>query len=446
MILSGASAETMTVLMLGSVFILFLLGVPVAFALGGAAVVFGFFTLGVPSFTIIYTRVYAQLLSYGLLAVPLFVIMGSILETTGLARGFYDALYLSLGRIPGGLALSTVLVGTALAAALGVITASVAMLTIVALPSLVHKGYDKSLASGTVCASGCLGILIPPSVMLVVYGPMAEVSVGRLFMGAIGPGLLLSAMYCIYILVRCSLKPNDAPRIPKEETAVPLGYKLKRLMIAILPVSFLILAVLGSIFFGVAPPTQAAAVGAVGAFALALAQRSLTWKNLKSIMLDTLRTSSFVYVIGTMAVAFVGVFLANGCGRVLTDFLVSVPGGRWGSFAAVMLIVFVLGMFLNWLAILFILVPLISPLALALEFNPVWFAIMVCVMLQAGFLTPPMAMAVFICKGTAPPELGIEMNDIIRGVIPFVLIILVGVVLCIIIPDIINWLPNHMFG
>ncbi len=443
--MSGVSAEAITVIMLGSVFLLFLLGVPVAFALGGAAVVFGFLTIGPPSFTIIYTRIYSMLLNYGLLAVPMFVFMGSVLERTGLARDFYNALYLVLGRVPGGLAISTVLVGTALAAALGVITASVAMLTIVALPSLIAKGYSRSLATGTVCASGCLGILIPPSVMLVVYGPMAELSVGRLFMGAIGPGLLLAALYCLYIMVRCTLRPDDAPKIPIEEAAVPLGFKLKQLAVSIVPVALLILAVLGSIFFGIAPPTQAAAVGAVGAVLLALAQRSLNLQALRHIMLTTLRTSAFVYVIGSMAVAFVGVFLVNGGGQVITNLLLQAPGDRWGAFGAIMLVVFVMGMFLNWLAIMFILIPLITPMAVLLQFDPIWFAIMVCLMLQTGFLTPPMSMAIFICKGTADPELGITLTHIIRGVVPYVAIILAALMLCIGFPDIISWLPQQMF-
>ncbi len=442
--MSELSPEIITIVMLGGLFVGILIGYPVGIIVGGMGLIVGWLILGPPTLGIIYNRFYSILLSYTFLAVPLFTFMGILLQHSGIAGALYDTLHMLFGRFRGGLAISTVLLGTILAACLGVITASVATLTLFALPPMINRGYDKSLASGAVCAGGCLGILIPPSVMLVIYGPMAQISVGKLFMGAIFPGILLAILYCIYIAVRCRFQPEIAPSISPEETKISITKKIRMLLTSLVPPVVLIMSVLGSIFFGVAPPTEAAAVGAFGALVLTLAYRKFNWQMLKGATLETFRVTGFVMLIGTMAAAFVGVFLSAGCGEVVQNLILRAPGGNWGAFATVMFIVFILGFFINWLAIVFIIVPIVSPIVLILGFDPVWFAIMVCVNLQMCFMTPPMATSIYICHGTSPPELGLTIGHIIRGVAPFVVLIIIGLGICIAFPDLILWLPSRM--
>lgn len=419
-------------------------GYPLAFVVGSVGLGLGYLLLGGATFEILYFRFYSLCHNYPLLAVPLFTFMGVALQRSGIADALYDALYLWLGKLRGGLAINTILFGTILAACLGVITASVTILTVIALSPMVKRGYDKSIASGAVCAGGTLGILIPPSVMLVVYGPMAMVSVGKLFMGAIFPGLLLATMYCSYIAVRCWLKPELGPPIPVEEGQVPFRVKTLKLLYSLLPPAILFLSVMGSIFFGVAPPTEAAAVGAAVAILLAIAYRKFSWDLVKYTTLETLRISTFVMTIGCLSFALVGVFISAGCGDVVAQAIMSVPGGRWGAFALIMFFVFILGMFIDWIGITFIMVPVLAPIVPALGFDPLWFGIMFCVNLQMAFLTPPFAYSIFVCRGTAEPELGVTTMDIIRGVIPYVIMIMVGLGLLIAFPQIVLWLPSIM--
>lgn len=419
-------------------------GYPLAFVVGSVGLGLGYLLLGGAAFEILYSRFYSLCHNYPLLAVPLFTFMGVALQRSGIADALYDALYLWLGRLRGGLAINTILFGTILAACLGVITASVTILTVIALSPMVKRGYDKSIASGAVCAGGTLGILIPPSVMLVVYGPMAMVSVGKLFMGAIFPGLLLATMYCSYIAVRCWLKPELGPPIPVEEGQVPFRVKTLKLLYSLLPPAILFLSVMGSIFFGIAPPTEAAAVGAAVVILLAIAYRKFSWDLVKHTTLETLRISTFVMTIGCLSFALVGVFISAGCGDVVEQAIMSVPGGRWGAFALMMLIVFILGMFIDWIGITFIMVPVLAPIVPTLGFDPLWFGIMFCVNLQMAFLTPPFAYSIFVCRGTAEPELGVTTMDIIRGVIPYVIMIMVGLGLLIAFPQIVLWLPSIM--
>jgi len=440
-----SSPEIIVVLMLGSLLIGVLLGYPISIVIGGVGLVSGYFLWGDIVFRLLFQRFYTLTLSYTMLAVPLFIFMGEMLERSGITERLYDTLHLWLAKLKGGLAITTILLGTVLAACVGVIGASVTMLALIALPAMIKRGYDKSLACGSVCAGGTLGILIPPSIMLVTYGPMANVSVGKLFAGAFGPGLLLSLFYCSYIGIRCAVQPELGPVPPSEEIErASLGEKIKKLIIAVLPVTALILSVLGSIFFGIAAPTEAAAVGAFTSILLAACYRHLNWKTLKSAMINTLKITSMIMFLAVMAYSFVGVFMRAGCGDVIANVIMSAPGGRWGVFALIMFIIFILGFFLDWLGIIFIIVPIISPVVSVLGFDPVWFGIMVCINLQMAFMTPPMAAAMFYLKGSAPKELGVTMPDIIRGVVPFVLIIIITLILCIIYPQIITWLPSLM--
>ncbi len=442
------SPEIITFLMLGGVLGLVLTGFPIGLVIGSVAFLVGTLIFGPQiTFNILYSRLYELTLNYPYLAVPLFTFMGVILEHSGIAEDLYNALYEWLSGFKGGLAVVTVIVGTILAACLGTITASVTILTLIALAPMVKRGYDKSLASGTIVAAGTLGILIPPSIMLVVYGPQAGVSVGKMFMGAIFPGLILSGLYITYIAIRCYLNPELGPPIPEAERhKISSWQKTIKLLKAVAPTVLIILAVLGTIYTGIAPPTEAAAMGSFAVVILAIVYRKFTWDLVKHSALEVLRVSAFVLLIAGLSYAFVGVFMSAGCGEVVNRLIMSVPGGRWGAFAMVMMIVFVLGMFIEWIGIVFIIVPVFSPILLKLGFDPLWAAMMICINLQMAFMTPPMAMSIFVCRGTAPPELGLTMADIIKGVIPHIIIVAFCLILCILFPQIITWLPEKMIG
>ena len=439
------SPELVTIIMLGGVLVFVMTGFPLAYVIGAIGVVMGIFLCGLGGVGEIFVlRTYRLMSNYVLFAVPLFVFMGSMLERSGIIEKLYATLYLWLGGFRGGLAVVTVLVGTVMAATVGVITASVTLLTLIALPSMIKRGYSKSFASAACVSGGVLGILIPPSIMIVVYGPMAEVSVGKMFFGAFVPGFILAAGYTAYIVIRAFAQPDIGPPVPVEERAVPFLKKTVMLAASLVPPAILIMSVLGAIFFGIASPTEAAAAGAFMATILTIAYRRFNWPVLRDVMTTTIRLSGFILLVGCMSFAFVGVFLGYGCGEVVTNFILGVPGGKWGAFGIIMFIVFLLGFFIDWIGILFIMVPIITPIFEALGFDPIWAAVIVCVNLQTSFMTPPFAMGIYICRGAADPSLGIVVMDIIRGIIPYVLIVLVVIVLLCLFPQIITWLPGLM--
>lgn len=438
------SKELIAALMLGGLLVGVLTGFPLAFVMGAVAVFFGFMVWGGGVSQLLYTRIFMVLSNYVILAVPLFVFMGLMLERSGITEKLYDALYLWLGPFRGGLAIATVLIGTILAACVGIIAASVTMLSVIAVPSMVKRGYSKSLATGATCAGGSLGILIPPSIMLVFYGPMAGISVGKLFFAAFPAGLLLSVLYVSYIAIRSFVQPSIAPSVPSEETAVSFTKKTRVLLYSLAPPVILILAVLGTIFFGIAAPTEAAGVGAFVATLLALVYGRLNWRVLKETGLLTVKSCGMIFLFVVMSIAFVGVFIGAGGNEVVANVILATPGGKWGAFAAIMVITFILGMFIDWLGIVFIMVPIITPLTEVLGFDPLWFSMMIIVNLQMSFMTPPYAPAIFICRGAVPEELGIVTADIIRGILPFVLLVVVGLGLFIAFPQILLWLPAQM--
>ncbi len=439
------SPELVTIIMMGGILVGVLFGYPLAIVVGGIGIVMGVLLFGINiSLELIYQRLFSLINNYILLAVPGFIFMGVMLGYSGITERMFSALYLWLSGFRGGLAITTVLLGTILAACVGIIGASVTALAIIALPAMVRRGYSKSFACGAVCAGGTLGILIPPSIMLVVYGPMAALSVGKLFFGAFCPGFMLSAMYCTYVAIHSFIKPHIAPAVPLEERAVPWLKKTTDLVTSMVPPAVLILAVLGSIFLGVAAPTEAAAVGALAATLMAVAYGRFSFKVLKDTATETVKVTGMVLLIGATAFAFVGIFIRAGGGDIVEQTILSAPGGKWGIFAIIMFIVFLLGYFIDWLGILFIVVPIITPVGDALGFDKLWFAMMICVNLQTSFLTPPFAYAIFYLRGAADPSLGVETGHIIRGVIPYVLIILVGLGLLIAFPQIILWLPGQM--
>jgi len=437
--------ELVLVIMLGGVVVLSVTGFPLAFCIGSLALVVGFLVAGDLAFNIIYTRFVTIITKYAIVAVPGFLFMGVILEEARVTDRLYSSLEICMGGLRGGLAVVTVLTGTLLATAVGIIGASVTMLTLVALPEMVKRGYSKELSCGSICAGGCLGILIPPSVMLVFYGTMAEMSVGKLFMAAFIPGFMLSGLYVTYILIRARVSPNVAPLAPAEtRRGVSLGRKFRLLLTSVLPVAAIALAVLGTIFMGIATPTEAAGVGAVACLLLAVAYRRLTWSVLRAAALRTLKLVAMVKIVVGFAYAFVGIFFYAGCGFVLKEMLMAVPGGPYAVLAVILLVIFVLGFVIDWIGIIFIIVPVVMPIAPALGFDPFWLAIMICVTLQTAFMTPPVASAIYYCKGAADPALGIEISHIIRGCIPFVLIILFTLVLLAVFPQIALWLPEQM--
>jgi len=440
------SPEMVVIIMLGGLLVLVMLGFPLGYVVGFLGFVVGVMIYGEHIAQMFYLRTYRLMMNYVMLAVPLFVFMGSMLERSGIIERLYESLYLWLGGLRGGLAIVTVLVGTIMAATVGVITASVTLLTLVALPSMVKRGYSKSFAAGACTAGGILGILIPPSIMIVIYGPMAAISVGKMFFGAFIPGLILASLYVSYIVVRSIMQPHIAPPVPVEQRAVPFVQKTKMLLVSIVPVALLITSVLGVIFMGIAPPTEAAGVGAFAAILLTIAYRRFSFDVLKEVMSMTLKLSGFIFLVGTMSYAYTGIFLGARGGEVVTRIIMSMPGGQWGAFAVIMFIIFMLGFFIDWIGILFIMVPIITPIFEVLGFDPVWAAIMVCVNLQTSFMTPPFAMGIYICRGAADPSLGVTVADIIRGVIPYVLLVLIAIVLLISFPQLITWLPGMMIS
>lgn len=438
------SPEIVTVGMFTALLLGVLTGFPLALPIGGVGLITGYLLFGPNAFDLIYSRLYAIITDYGFMAVPLFVFMGNMLEKSGIAEKMYDAVYIWFGKFRGGLAITSILIGTIMAACVGIIAASITMLTLVALPAMMKRGYDKGLATGSIIAGGSLGILIPPSIMLIIYGPVAWISVGKLFMAAFMPGFLLSGLYMLYIAIRAYLQPSMAPSAADEGRDIPFIQKTKMLFFALGPTAILILSVMGAIYFGLASPTEAAAVGSAVATLLTIAYGRFSWKVLKDVSIDSIKLTAMVLLIAGCSTAFVSVFLSAGGGNVVENFILSVPGGRWGSFALVMVVCFILGMFIDWVGIIYVLVPILAPIIPRLGFDPLWFAMMIIVNLQMSFLTPPFAYGIFFLKGAAAPELKINTGDIIQGVIPFIVLIAIGLLLMITFPQIILWLPSTM--
>ncbi len=437
-------AQYLAMLMFAVLLVGVFTGFPLAFVLLSTGMFFGLMGWGTAVFDQMASRTFGIMANDALVAVPLFIFMGYMMERSGIADGLFGILQEALGQLKGSLAVTTVVLGTILAATTGVVGASVTMMGLITLPPMLKRKYDIPLATGTILAGGTLGILIPPSVMLILYGPMAGLSIARLFAAAVFPGLLLAALYIAYILVLCYLKPELGPSLPKDQRTMTSTELLKQLSTRLMPPMLLILAVLGSIFFGLAAPTEAAAMGGLGATLLCAAYGQLTMANLKDVVYLTMKASAMILILTVGANVFTGVFLALGGGKVIESFLIGSELSPYGILSLVMFIVFVLGMFLDWIAILLILIPVLTPIVKGLGFDPLWFAILICVNLQTSYLTPPFAYSIFYLKGVAPP--GVEVAHIYRGVIPFVILQIIGLSLCIVFPQIITWLPKLIYG
>lgn len=446
--------DNLAIFMFFTLAILLFSGYPVAIIIGGTGLFYGFIGAAFDQFAVgeffnVLVRVWGTAAeSLILVAVPMFIFMGTMLERSGVAEDLLFALQVMLRKIPGGLALSITVMGTIMAATTGIIGASVVMMTMLALPTMLERGFSKSLATATIASSGSLGILIPPSIMLVVMGEMLSVSVGELFFGAMIPGLILSGLYMLYISIFAFLKPETAPPLP--EGIGPEG-KVETFVLVIkslVPPTFLMFLVLGSIFFGWATPTEAAGVGAAGAILLTILKGRLKLPLLNDTLQRTTLTVAMVFLVIMGASAFSYVFRSLGGDDIIIGFVEHIPGGAWGVLVVLMVIIFILGFFFEWIEITLIMLPIMYPILLEVDFgahlNPekvvIWFAILVAVNLQTSFLTPPFGMALFFLKGVAPAE--VKMEDIYRGITPFILLQLIALTLIIAFPQLVLWLPS----
>ncbi|MFK8029250.1 MAG: TRAP transporter large permease subunit [Gammaproteobacteria bacterium] len=448
-----------------AVIVTLMAGYPVAFTLAGVALIVAGIGLLTGSFdaTLLGTmpsRLYGNVMKNEILvAVPMFVFMGVVLERARIAENLLDTLGMLFGRVRGGLGIAVTLVGMLLAASTGIVGATVVTMGLLSLPTMLKRGYDPGLASGTICASGTLGQIIPPSIVLVLLGSVLSsayqeaqrrqgsftqdaVSVGDLFMGALIPGLLLVFMYMVYLMGMAWFKPSSMP--PIERSTISGGELAVRVVKVLMPPLVLILAVLGSIITGIASPTEAAGVGAMGALVLALLGGNLTLPRLRDIMQSTTKVSAMVFMILLGASVFSLVFRGFGGDDVVHDALTNLPGGKVGALIVVMLVMFLLGFVLDFIEIVFVVVPIVGPVLLAMGIDPVWLGVMIAVNLQTSFLTPPFGFALFYLRGVAPPEL--PTKAIYRGVMPFVLIQLLLLLILSLWPELVTWLPNRVYG
>jgi len=415
-------------------------GFPAALVLGGLSMIFGMIFIGPDVLGYFIVRLEGMMTNYTLLAVPFFLFMGVFIETSGIAEKLFNALYIWCGRLRGGLAVSTVIMAILFAATTGIVGASVITIGLIALPAMLAKKYNTQMACGAICAGGTLGILIPPSVLIIVYGPIVNLSVGKLFMAAYLPGILLGVLYIIYIVVRCYIYPEDGPTLSAEELKIPFKKKMNLMLTSIVPIGAIIFSVLGSILFGVASVTEAGAVGAFATITLSAFSGTLTLKLVKQACIDTLKITSVIMLIAVGAFYFSAVFIGLGGDGVVTKAFQALPLGRWGIFVCFMLMLVVAGALIDWMSILFIIIPIITPVAVQLGFDPLWFAGIVMVNLQISFLSPPFAYSLFYLKGICPPE--VKTTDIYWGVMPYIGIQLFVLLLCIIFPELITYLPG----
>ena len=434
--------EWLTVLMFGSLMIALMAGLPLAFVTGGLACVFLFLVGDAQMLNIVPSRIFPLMTDYQLSAIPLFIFMAAMLERAGLIQEMFDVIYKLLGGLRGGLAAATILASTILAAMVGVIGAAVVTMGIIALPSMLRRAYDPKIAMGAIMAGGTLGILIPPSILAIIYAVVAEQSVGELFIGSVIPGLLLSGMYIAYVSIRCWLNPALGPALPEAER-VSFREKLMLLRDMIAPI-MLIALVLGVIFTGIATPVEAAGIGTFGSFMVAALHRRLSWVTVREACITTLKAASMVLWIIFGATIFVGLYVVEGGQEFVQDALQASGLNRWGILILMMIILIVLGMFLDWVGILLLCVPIFVPVVTALGFDPLWFGVLYLVNMQMSFLSPPFGYALFYLRGVAPPE--IPMSDIFKSSLPFLALQLTGLILCMAFPEIITWLPSIVYG
>ena len=429
-----------TLLLFGSLLVLLAVGMPVAFALAGVTVVYGYLLFGPKSFFIIATHVYGSMVNAILLAIPLFFLMAHMLQHSGIADELYGAVHQWMGGLRGGLAIGTVIICTLFAAMSGISGAATVAMGLIALPAMLKRNYDKRIAVGCIAAGGVLGILIPPSVIMILYAMIARESVGGMFFGGVIPGLVLSSMFITYIGVRSAFQPHMGPPVPPEER-VNLRAKIISIKSIILPLMLIVL-VLGSIYTGAATPTEAAGVGALGAFICAAIHRRLNWRVILDTLVGTFKVTGMVMWIVAAAAAFNGLYIALGAQGLIIEVVTGLPVSPWAILIGMQVVLFFFGMIMDDFAIVMLCAPIFVPIVRTLGFDTLWFGILFIVNMQMAFLTPPFGYNLFYLRGVAPK--GVTMGDIYRSIIPFVGLQALGLVLVMIFPRLALWLPGTM--
>ena len=436
----------LSLLMFPALFLLIFLGFPVAFSLIGSAFIFGIFTFGDAVFFQFISKIEGIASNFILAAVPLFVFMGSMLERSGIAQQLFSAIHMWTRRLPGGLAIGPIIMCIIFAASTGVIGATESVVGLLAIPAMLKHKYSHSLISGTICAGGSLGTIIPPSVVVVVLGPIADVSIGDLMVGMIFPGLILAALYIIYIVILCIFRPENGPTITEEDEIDRLSFNQKIFITfkALVPPLLMIFSVLGSIMLGWAAPTEAAALGAAGALILSVIYKKFTLKTFKEALIKTITITAMIMFILMAGSLFTGVFAATGGMSLMKEIVNSFNLSPWFLLFAFLGIIFIAGFFLEWISILLIFIPIFIPLIVQVGFDPVWFCVLVLIMIQTSYLTPPMAPAIFYLRGVSPAE--ITLSSMYKGVMPFVLIQIVALIVVLLFPETVTWLPERLLG
>ncbi|MFW3615716.1 TRAP transporter large permease [Billgrantia antri] len=438
------SPEMLTLFMFGGLLIGLFMGHPLAFVLGGVAVLGALFGPGIKVTGTLINNIYGNAMdNYVLVAIPLFVLMARFLNDSGVTEKMFESMRLLLANLRGGLALTVVIVSVLLAATTGIVGASIAVMGMIALVPMLKYSYNKELSTGVIMASGCLGILIPPSIMLILMASYSPVSVGALFAGALVPGVMLGVMYALYVLVICYFKPSYGPPVPAEERAdVSTGELVGMLLKYVLPPMALILGVLGSLFAGIATATEASAIGVFIAFVLFLIFGDRKAATCYRTLIEASKTTTMVMLVLVGATAFTGVFSRGGGMQVIHEVVMAMPGGTTGALILMLFLVFILGMFLDWTGIVLLSFPIMLPIVESMGVDILWFVVMVAVVLQTSFLTPPFGYALFYLKGVAPP--GVETLDLYRAVIPFCALIVLACVLMAFFPSLVTGLPSML--
>jgi len=435
------SIELITLLIIVTFIILLMAGLPLAWTMGATAVIFTFILFSPPVMLMVVSRIYSLMLNYAFVAVPLFVFMATILQSAGVAEQLFRSVHVWSGSMRGGMAVGTIISCVLMAAMVGIVGAEIVTFGLIALPAMIERGYDKRIALGSICAGGGMATLIPPSVVFIIYAMTAGCSVGDLFIAGIIPGLLLAALFIGYIVVITWIRPELAPAAPPEERNIPLKKRLTMLKGLIMP-GAIGLGVLGSIYTGVATPSEAAGVGCLGALVSAAINRKLTWKGIKTASFDTLKVTCMLVWLFYGAQAIIGVYTLAGGDQFVRNVVTSVPFGRWGVIIVMQLIYIFLGMFLDWVGILLLTGPLFVPIVLDLGFSNIWFGVVFCMNMHISYLSPPFGPSCFYMKSVAPDD--ITMGDIYRSILPYLWLTIIALVLTMFFPELSLWLPEKM--
>jgi tripartite ATP-independent transporter DctM subunit len=431
--------ETISILIVVTMILLMLTGMPLAWVTMTIAVSCTLLWLGPAGLPLVSSRVLGFVTEYVFVAVPLFVLMASVLERSGVAKDLYDAMYIFAGGLPGGVAVQTTLVAVIMAAMTGIIGGEIVLLGLIALPQMLRLGYDRRLAIGTICAGGSLGTMIPPSVVLILYGLTANVSIGDLFQAAFIPGLLLAGLYIAYIMIRCTINPSLGPPAPAEERNIPTAQKIKLLKGLVLPM-LVIVWVLGSIYAGIASVTESAGIGVLGAIASAALRRELNWTMMRQALIQTMNTTGVLLWLTFGANALIGIYNVMGGTAYMRELIAGLPFEPIVIVIILMVALWILGCFMDWIGILLLTMPIFVPAIKALGYDPVWFGILFCMNMQSSYLSPPFGPAAFYLKSVAPPD--ITLDTIFSGVLPFMALQFVGLMLVLFFPQIALWLPS----